>query len=588
MEMPARYNLHYLWTACPNLDMAIASLLRLLLNNTEQNCGYLMPGPSSLRRRTFQIFLLTFILSADYTFHLLFSIFQTTAKRNERRKRLHRRSAIRLREAGIRLKGILIKLAQFMSARVDILPDEYTEELALLQDQVPAAPFSDIRLRIQKDLGKDPFDIFEQFEEIPIASASLGQVHVAYLNGRKVAVKVQYPGIQHVVETDLRAVRIITRFLQHYFKTIRFDVLYDEFSKILHEELDYVKEGKNAERFRGQFSKDPRVVIPEVLWSHSTSHVLTLEYVEGIKINQYESLQDEGVSLTETATLLVESYIQQILQYRFFHGDPHPGNLFVQPSSGPGQPLRLVYVDFGLMQEITPGIYKGIQRMMLSIIKRENRGIALALVDLGFISRKESFRDIEQVVAFFMERYRDLSPKEFRNITLTQIREDISALFHVFPALQVPNHFILFARTAGMLNGVCSRLDPELNIIELARPHAERLAGRETLMERFMSKGRDIAQSLIDLPEALHSFLSLVNTDQFRTEMHSKDLSGILTRIYRLAYRGLLTVMALALLFYYGYLSPFLPHPERILVGVLMTFLICVLAWAYLREGKIP
>jgi predicted unusual protein kinase regulating ubiquinone biosynthesis (AarF/ABC1/UbiB family) len=544
------------------------------------------PASSSLRKRTLTFFFLAATLFLDYFFFHLFGLFQSSAGRSERRRRLHRRSAIRLRNASVKLRGILIKLAQFMSTRVDLLPEEYTQELAMLQDRVPPSPVGEILEKIRLELGKEPLDLFDRFDEAPIASASLGQVHVAWLDGEKVAVKVQYPGIREVVETDLRAVRILSRFLQRYFKTIHFDVLYDEFSRSIHEELDYLKEGRHAERFRANFSKDPRIVVPRVIWSHTTPQVLTLEYVEGIKIDDDPALRSEEVPLKEVAALLVESYIEQILGHRLFHADPHPGNLFVQPPSGSG-PLRLVYVDFGMMQDITPQIHEGIQRMMMSIIERDNRGIASALIDLGFIVRTDSFRDVEKVVAFFMERYRDMTPKQFKSVTLAQIMEDLTALFQVFPALQVPNYFMLFARAAGILSGLCSKLNPDLNIIDLARPHAQRFINRETLIDRLLGKGGEIAKSLVDLPQALQRFLAVANSGQFRTEMHSQDLSGILGRIYRLGYRALLSMMALALFAFYAYLSPFLTAPDRFLVGGLMILLTFGLLWSYLREGRI-
>src|SRR5579863_397817 len=545
-----------------------------------------MVAASSLRRRTLRIFVLTALVFTDYFSHPLLSFFKTSSRRQASRRRLHRRNAVRLREAAVSLKGILIKMGQFLSTRVDLLPEEYTEEFALLQDQVPPVPFIQIRKRIQEELGKDPLDLFSRFEEVPVASASLGQVHGAQLDGRKVAVKVQYPGIQDVVEADLRAVRIILVFLKQYIKTIRFDILYDEFSTLLHKEMDYIKEGKNAERFRENFSQDARIVVPKVIWSHSTRHVLTLEYVEGIKINQFEAMKAQGISLKDVATLLVESYIQQILEFRFFHGDPHPGNLFIQPHPDPADPLRLVFVDFGLMQEVSPETYEGIQRMILAIINRDNHGIALAMRDLGFISRTEQMRDIEKVVSFFMERYRDLSPRQFGNITFAQVAEDFATIFRVFPNLQVPDHFILFARTSGMLNGLCSRLNPDLNLIELARPHAERFANRGDMVEQLFKKGKGIAKSLAEPPETLHRFLTVAYGGQLRTAMRSADLSTILTRIHRLISRAFLSILVLALLVYLRYLAPSLPRTEQWLVGGVIVLLTLSALFSYLREGR--
>lgn len=220
----------------------------------------------------------------------------------------------------------------------------------------------------------------------------------------RVAVKVQYPEIEQIVEIDLRAIRWIVWVLQKVMTNIRFDVLYTEFSKIVHKELDYFVEARQAEQFHKNFASDPRIVVPKVLWNYTTGRILTLEFVEGIKISRTEEIRRAGIDTKSVATLLVESYMKQILQHRFFHGDPHPGNLFVQP--GP----RLVFVDFGLMQQIDTGVHRGMEKMMIAIIDREITGIARALLDLGFIARTERMEDIENVVRFFMDRYRDISP----------------------------------------------------------------------------------------------------------------------------------------------------------------------------------
>jgi predicted unusual protein kinase regulating ubiquinone biosynthesis (AarF/ABC1/UbiB family) len=228
--------------------------------------------------------------------------------RHERLKQLHARNAIMLREHMIKMRGVLIKIGQFMSSRVDILPEEYTDELSKLQDQVPPAPFSDITKRITEELGHMD-EVFSSFDEIPIASASLGQVHQACLrDGDCIVVKVQYPGIDEVIAADMKTLKFVIRILRLLYRQINLDVIYSEFSRIVSEELDYIQEGKNAETFARNFENNPKIKIPLVYWPFTTSKVLTLEYLSGIKITDIELIDRQGIDRKEVARILAEAY----------------------------------------------------------------------------------------------------------------------------------------------------------------------------------------------------------------------------------------------------------------------------------------
>ncbi len=524
-------------------------------------------------------------IASAYQAHYLASIFYSEATARARRSRLHRRSAVRIRQAAIYLQGIYIKLGQMMSTRVDLLPDEFTEELSVLQDQVPPVAFTTIQKVIKRDFGASPEDIFSYLSPEPIAAASLGQVHEAYLkaDGCKVAVKVQYPDIEQVVAIDLRMAHWVAALLQRWFPHVHFDVLYREFSRGIHDELDYFQEGRNAEKFYHNFTGHEDVVVPKVLWEYCTKHVLTLEFVDGIKINQFDEMRAKGIDLKKVASLLAESYMLQILEHRFFHGDPHPGNLFVQarPNGSP----RLVFVDFGQMQSITPGLHVGIKRTIRAVILRDTSSIVRGLVELGFIERGHLHEGIEQAVDFFMTRYRDMKPKEFRNISIGTIAQDVNQLFKISPLLQIPNHFILFARTAMMLNGICSRLDPDLNIIELARPHAERfISSDEGLISQILDSGREIGEVLIHLPRQLDSFLTMAMTQGVRTHMSSQDMTGILTRIYRLAQRGVLAFTIIGLAFLYGHFKQQALQIEALVTAGAIGLTTLILLWVILRD----
>jgi ubiquinone biosynthesis protein len=544
---------------------------------------------ATLLWRVIRILFLAFTILFSYRVHSFLGLFQSEKNHRDRLKRIHRRAAVRLRKTAIELKGVLIKLGQFLSARVDLLPEEYIEELSQLQDQIPPVEFHSIRARIIEELGQEPEACFDRFEEVPLAAASLGQVHEAYLKTEKgptqrVAVKVQYPGIQDIVETDLRAAKWTARLLTSRFHTIRFDILYEEFSRILHEELNYIHEGRNAERFHENFSGDHAIVIPRVIWAFTTPHVLTLEFVEGIKISHLEELKARGVQLKEVAHLLMRSYVKQIFEHRFLHGDPHPGNLFIQVQSD--NDLKLVFVDFGLMQRITREIQDGMKTIVEAAIDRDQNGMVKGLLALGFIARGGNLKEVEKVVEFFMERYRDISPKELKRITIGQVREDLAQIFEISSSIQLPNNFLLIGRVVGMLNGLTARLDPDMNIIELAAPSVrEFFRGREEgWLRKFLAQGKAAGRSLFSLPGAVEEFFDLANRGQFQTRMSSEDVTGVLTKIYKLIYRVMMAFMTTLLAFVWLELDRNGPKELIWLAGLITIGFGLALIWTFLKD----
>lgn len=509
-----------------------------------------MQTQTRLTMRVLQILLLSGSIGVSYGVHYFFSLFYAEPLLRRRRGRLHTRKAAQLSKAAIHLKGVLIKLGQFLSARIDLLPEEWTRELARLQDAVPPADPQAIRNRLRSDLGADPESIFLRFSSEPVAAASLGQVHEAQLrDGRRVAVKVQYPDIENVVEADLRAIRWVLVFLRLVFRRISFDFLYREFSRLLRDELDYVQEARNAERFAGLFADDSRIFSPTVIREYSTRHVLTLEYLDGIKIADYDSLERAGVDLREVARLLMASYMKQLFQIQFLHGDPHPGNLFVRPRSEAEGGPALIFVDFGLVQSISPEMREGIKTTVGGVIERSVPDIVRGLRSLGFIGRGPDVASIEQVAEFFIDKYRDIKPTAIRNIGLEEITEDLARIFSISSNLQVPNNFILIWRVVGMLSGLCSRLDPNLNIIEIAKPYAlPFIRDDKPWADRLFETGTELAQALVALPRLLTEFLTEANRGNFQTKMSSEDVTGAILRVHRLLTKATLGILVVLLL----------------------------------------
>jgi len=454
--------------------------------------------------------------------------------RKDRLKQLHTQNARLLRERMIEMRGLFIKIGQFMSSRVDILPEEYTSELSKLQDQVPPADISDIMKRVIEEIGP-PEETFSSFDEEPIAAASLGQVHRACIkDGRFVAVKVQYPGIEKVIAADIRTLGFIIGILKGLYRRINLDVIYSEVTRIVREELDYLQEGRNAEAFAENFADNPKIKIPAVHWALTTPKVLTLEYLEGIKITDFGEIDRQGIDRKEIARILAEAYAQMFFSDGLFHGDPHPGNIFVRP--GP----EIILVDFGMVDRIKEPMREGLQRGFSAVVDRDSLGLVRALVDMGFLPLTRNIQPLVQFVDKLFRKYRDISPSEFKALDIEEIGNDILEGLQISPSIQIPNDFILLGRVIGMLNGLGSRLDPETNIIEIAAPFAKRFIMAEELSRAgLLKQATGAGLALTRLPKLLTDFLVTSGRGETRVEITSRDIVGELKSISR-AIRGLI------------------------------------------------
>ena len=467
------------------------------------------------------------------------NVFAPAAIVNDRLKRLHAKNARIIREHMIEMRGVLIKIGQFMSSRVDILPEEYTDELSKLQDQVPPTAFPEIAKRVTEELGPME-EVFSTFTPEPIASASLGQVHRACLrDGECIVVKVQYPGIEEVIAADMKTLKFVIRILRVLYPHINLDVIYSEFSRIVVEELDYIHEGKNAETFARNFADNPKIKIPIVYWPFTTSKVLALEYLEGIKITDFDAIDAAGIDRKEVARVLAEAYAQMFFRDGLFHGDPHPGNIFVTP--GP----EIILVDFGMVDRISASRREALRRGFAGIVDRDALGIVRSLVDMGFIPLTRDIQPLVQFVERIIEKYRDMSPSEFKAMDIDDIGRDIMEALQISPSIQIPNDFILFGRVIGMLNGLGSRLDPETNIIEIAAPYAKRfIRSDEFSPQGMLLRAAGAAQSLVRLPKLLQDFLVTTGRGELRVEIGSRDIVRMLQHIHNVGRGFILAIFS--------------------------------------------
>jgi ubiquinone biosynthesis protein len=439
----------------------------------------------------------------------------------------HRRNARRVLAAIIDLQGLFIKVGQLISVMANLLPDAFRKELETLQDSVPPRPFSEVEIRLREELGGRSIDqVFAEFEQIPVASASIGQVHVARLHsGEKVAVKIQYPGIETIVATDLRALRRIFKVVSRLLPDWGWNVIYDEIRTMVLAELDYRQEAEAIATIAANFAGRTDVLIPRVIASCSSARLLTTQWMDGVKVNDQPGIVAAGIDRGQAARLCIEAYCKQIFVDGVYHADPHPGNLLLMPRRSDSDGPALVFLDFGATARISPAMRKGIVSFLQGAVTRDVGRIAMSMKEMGFISRHADHEVFDRVIEHFYERFR--SQMRFQSFstgslssgldlrgqiaTLLDLRQLDVSLADLRDAFHVPKEWVLLERTLLLLLGVCTSLAPELNPAEVIQPYVDRfiLGERKEWSETILETAREAALSAFALPSELGRFLSL-------------------------------------------------------------------------------
>jgi predicted unusual protein kinase regulating ubiquinone biosynthesis (AarF/ABC1/UbiB family) len=394
-----------------------------------------------------------------------------------RRKRHHRWSADRLYEVAIRNQGLLIKTAQFLSSRPDIVPDEYIAVLSGLQDEVPPEPFEVIRRVIEGELGRPLEAVYREFEREPVASASLAQVHRAVLqDGRVAAVKVQYPGIEELVMDDLRNNEIFIAILNRLDKTLDFSFIAEEMSRQIPRELDFIGEGHNAERIAANFAGVEDIVVPEIYWEHTTRRVLTMEFLEGVKITDTEGIERLGLDTADVAKVLVAAFAEMLLQHGLFHADPHPGNLLVAagPAEGHRRAPVLILVDFGQVKEVGPQFRFIFGQMTRALLAEDNAALGKTFRDLGFRMKQDTAEGYQGLgkayVGDIATQMKDRNAGWADPEMFESSYRDMLRLLRSNPLIKIPPDLLFVGRVTGLLNGLSMTLRSRTNLmLEMAR-----------------------------------------------------------------------------------------------------------------------
>lgn len=443
----------------------------------------------------------------------------------ERREELYVLEARRFRHTAVKLGGLLIKLGQFFSTRVDILPQDSIRELSGLQDEVEAVPFQDIRHVAETEFSRPLEEIYTSVEEMPLASASLGQVHCAVLrNGEGAAIKILRPGIEQLVDIDLKAVRRFIDFLKLFTdleRSIDIDAIYLEFSDTLRAELDYVKEGHNAETIGANFADDPDVIVPRIYWEYTTQRVLTMEFMGGIKISNYQEIEQAGVSRKAIASKLLQTYIQQILIDGFFHADPHPGNLFVTPDG------KLVLIDFGMVGTIPPSLREILVELVLALVKRDNLQVVSYLKRIGFLRYNADNELVARAVGVLLEEALGAGTDPY-SADWGQFLTDLETLLYEQP-FQIPAQFTFMGRALGTLYGLCVGLDPDINFLDEAKPYLKEMGkGEQGLWSIIAEKAALLGSSLVEIPPVAERVLRRMDRGEISLKLPLGSLEDVI------------------------------------------------------------
>ncbi|KDP29949.1 hypothetical protein JCGZ_18518 [Jatropha curcas] len=421
----------------------------------------------------------------------------------DKQKIRRRKTAAWLREQVLQLGPTFIKLGQLSSTRSDLFPREFVDELAKLQDRVPAFSPEKARSFIESELGA-PIDVlFKEFEDQPIAAASLGQVHRAILhNGEKVVVKVQRPGLKNLFDIDLRNLKLVAEYFQRSETfggpTRDWLGIYEECAKILYQEIDYINEGKNADRFRRDFRNVKWIRVPLVFWDYTARKVLTLEYVPGVKINRVDILDSRRYNRSRISSRAIEAYLIQILKTGFFHADPHPGNLAVDVDEA------LIYYDFGMMGEIKSFTRERLLELFYAVYEKDAKKVMQSLIDLEALQPTGDLSSVRRSVQFFLDNLLSQTPDQQQ--TLAAIGEDLFAIAQDQP-FRFPSTFTFVIRAFSTLEGIGYILDPDFSFVKIAAPYAQELLDLRNkqrtgtqLVEEIRRQANDARSSTISMP----------------------------------------------------------------------------------------
>lgn len=464
---------------------------------------------------------------------------------------LHVRNANRVKDAILELKGLFIKIGQMLSILSNFLPEAFQKPLEEMQDKVPPRPFSEVRERILKEFGKEPGDLFERFDEVPLASASIGQAHRARLKeGTEVVVKVQHTDIETIANLDLEIIRRLTKLITFFFDIKGMDYMYTQVRKMIEEELDFAREAKSMQQIGENLKEEPRFEIPAVHVGYSTTRILTTTWHDGVKISNLTQLDEWQLNRRDLASRLLHAYCRMVFKDGLYHADPHPGNILVKKDG------TLVLLDFGAVAPLSKQLQEGIPQLIEAAVKNDTDAMIEACRHMGFLAEgREAEQMAEKMINAmrnFLQNEVQLEGLNFKDIKVNPFNNSLFDLIQdigfsgIAGTVQLPKDYVLLNRMITLLLGICNSLDPMMNPLEIVQPHfKEFVSGQNSNLITFITGllRRTVATTL-GLPDEIHAVLQKAKKGNL--EVRSPDIREGAQLLYQVGQQFVFTLLIIA------------------------------------------
>lgn len=487
-----------------------------------------------------------------------------------------------------------VKLGQLASTRSDLLPDSIIQELVKLQDQVPPFPSEAARSILAEELDMPVEEIFERFDDIPVAAASIGQVHLGRLkSGEEVAVKIQRPGALQTITRDLGILRnlmVLAEKRWEWARRYQMVRLVEEFSKSLLAEMDYSREGRNTEKIALQFQNDAHIFIPQIHWQYTSSRVMTMEYVEGVTLSQSERLEESGFNLQLIAKRFVNAMLHQMFIEGFFHADPHPGNLLVRKDGS------LAFLDFGMVGRLSEDMKHHLSELIIALMRKNTDSMVRAILRLGLLPEDNDMDSLRKDLDILREEYYDIP---FSEIGIGKALNDLFGVAQRH-AIVMPPDLTLLGKALLTMEGVIQKLDPSLSIIDMAEPFGRKLARERFSARRLRGKllggAASLAEALLDIPAQTRQLSALISKGKLKVEISVPEMESLMRKLDQISNRLSFSIVLLAFsIIMVGLIigssmnrqSSILWHFPVIAIGFGVAFLMVVwLLYSIFKSGK--
>ncbi|ADI02162.1 ABC1 kinase family protein [Syntrophothermus lipocalidus] len=510
-------------------------------------------------------------------------------KSKETRKDTYLTGPERLRSVLEQLGPTYVKLGQLLSTRPDLIPAEYIRELEKLQDSVPPFPFKQVQQVLDEE-GLRTEDVFASFSEEPLASASIGQVHEAILKtGEKVVVKVQRPGIGKIIENDLEILYELVGMLEKHTKWGRLyqltDIL-DEFANALRKEIDFAQEGRNADKFRENFRQNANVLIPKVYWEYTSRRVLVLEYIGGVKVSEFEQLIRAGFDLKRVANHIVEALFQQIYEHGFFHADPHPGNIAIAPGE------KVIFYDFGQVGTVDEVLIERCMDLVMAMVRYDVNGVTRALLQVGIATRHVNREELRRDVSRLQQKYYGMP---FSQIHVGEALGELVQLSFKYQ-VRVPPELSLMVKMMMTIEGLLSRLDPGLSVVEIAEPYGKAILKKRFSLDRIRQEASEVLldhyMAARNLPREIESIMNMLEEGELKLKLEHTNLNRVQTVLDIISNRISLSIIIASIivgssLIVAGNREGFIPGVPLVEIGFATAVVLGLfLAYSILKSGR--